>query len=37
MLWYILDEAILRRLVGGPVVMDAQLTKLTSLAAAPGW
>ena len=36
MLWYILDEAILRRLVGGPSVMDAQLGKLTGLADRPG-
>jgi transcriptional regulator with XRE-family HTH domain len=36
MLWYILDEAILRRLVGGPSVMDAQLARLADLASRPG-
>jgi transcriptional regulator with XRE-family HTH domain len=36
MLCYILDEAILRRQVGGPAVMAAQLAKLVGLAGRPG-
>lgn len=36
LLWYILDEAIIRRMVGGPAVMDAQLARLISLAGRPG-
>jgi hypothetical protein len=36
MLWYVLDEAILRRMVGGAKVMAAQLERLIDLAGMPG-
>jgi hypothetical protein len=34
-LWVILDEAVLRRMVGGPEVMAAQLARLVELAQEP--
>lgn len=36
MVWYVLDEAILRRVVGGPDVMCEQLDHVLAVAAAPG-
>ena len=35
MLWAVLDEAALRRLVGGPEVMREQLTRLREVATLP--
>lgn len=35
-LWYVLDESVLRRAVGGPAVMDAQLEKLIAFGSAGG-
>lgn len=35
-LWVVLDEAVLRRPVGGPEVMKAQLKKITDAAKVPG-
>ena len=35
-LWYVIDEAVLRRVTGGPEVMAAQLDALLAAAAAPG-
>jgi transcriptional regulator with XRE-family HTH domain len=35
-LWVILDEAVIRRTVGGPVVMRAQLAQLLEAAGRPG-
>jgi transcriptional regulator with XRE-family HTH domain len=35
-LWYVIDEAVLRRVVGGPTVMGAQLDALIRAAATPG-
>lgn len=36
MLWYVLDEAVLRRGVGGPAVMAAQLDRLIEMISARG-
>ena len=36
LLWYVLDESILRHVVGGPAVMRAQLDRLIAAADAPG-
>jgi transcriptional regulator with XRE-family HTH domain len=36
MLWYVIDEGVLRHMVGGPAVMTAQLDKLIDLSAMPG-
>jgi transcriptional regulator with XRE-family HTH domain len=36
LLWYVLDESILRRMVGGIPVMAGQLDKLLAMAAMPG-
>lgn len=36
MFWYVLDEGVVRHLVGGPAVMGEQLTKLITLAGTPG-
>lgn len=35
-LWYVLDESVLRRMVGGADVMDAQLEKLITVGSAGG-
>jgi transcriptional regulator with XRE-family HTH domain len=35
-LWYVIDEAVLRRVVGGPMVMGPQLDALIRAAATPG-
>jgi transcriptional regulator with XRE-family HTH domain len=35
-LWYVLDESVLRRAVGGPDVMDAQMDKLIAAGSAGG-
>jgi hypothetical protein len=35
-LWYVIDEAVLRRSVGGPSVMGPQLDALITAAATPG-
>jgi hypothetical protein len=36
LLWYVLDESALRRVVGGPDVMRAQLDQLITAASQPG-
>ena len=36
MLWYVLDESVLRHVVGGPAVMRHQLKRLLDAADAPG-
>jgi Domain of unknown function (DUF5753) len=36
MLWYVLDESVIRRVVGGADVMDAQLEKLIAIASMGG-
>jgi transcriptional regulator with XRE-family HTH domain len=36
MLWYVIDEGVLRHLVGGTVVMGAQLDRLIEAAGTPG-
>jgi hypothetical protein len=36
MLWAVVDEAVLRRPVGGPVVFRSQLAHLTKVARSPG-
>jgi transcriptional regulator with XRE-family HTH domain len=36
MLWAVIDEAVLRRPVGGPVVFHSQLAYLTKIARSPG-
>lgn len=36
LLWYVLDEGVLHRLVGGPSVMGAQLDRLIAAASMPG-
>lgn len=36
LLWYVLDESVVRRLTGGPAVMGAQLDRLLDASAGPG-
>lgn len=36
LLWYVLDESVLRHVVGGPAVMRRQLDRLLDMADAPG-
>jgi len=36
MMWYVIDEGVLRHLVGGPAVMAAQVDKLIEMSAVPG-
>jgi transcriptional regulator with XRE-family HTH domain len=36
MLWYVVDEGVLRHLIGGPAVMGAQLDRLIEAAGTPG-
>lgn len=36
MLWYVIDEGVLHDLIGGPVVMAAQLDRLIEAAGTPG-
>jgi transcriptional regulator with XRE-family HTH domain len=36
MLWYVLHEGVIRQQIGGPEVMEKQLTRLIELAARPG-
>jgi transcriptional regulator with XRE-family HTH domain len=36
LLWYVLDEGVLHRMVGGPSVMSAQLERLITAASTPG-
>lgn len=36
LLWYVLDESVLRHVVGGPAVMRRQLDRLLDAAATPG-
>jgi transcriptional regulator with XRE-family HTH domain len=36
MLWYVIDEGVLRQLTGGPAVMGAQLDRLIEAASTPG-
>jgi transcriptional regulator with XRE-family HTH domain len=36
MLWYVVDEGVVRHLVGGPAVMGAQLDRMIEAASTPG-
>jgi transcriptional regulator with XRE-family HTH domain len=36
LLWYVLDESVVRHLVGGPVIMRTQLDRLLDASAGPG-
>jgi transcriptional regulator with XRE-family HTH domain len=36
LLWYVLDESVVRHIVGGPAIMGAQLDKLLEISGAPG-
>ncbi len=36
MLWYVIDEGVLRHVIGGPAVMDTQLDRMIEAASTPG-